>query len=68
MNTVGTFSTSSASYNWNRVAAAVDSHASSSATWHVLVADDFHMRSGLQACSHVFLHLMRGGRSAIILE
>ena len=53
VNTVGTFGISSASYHWSMVAAAVGHLAQylaghSSATWHMLVADDFHLEAGGQ--------------------
>ena len=51
VNTVGTFGISSASYYWSRVAGAIGRLAQylaghSSATWHMLVADDFHLEAG----------------------
>ena len=53
VNTVGTFGISSASYYWSRVAGAIGRLAQylaghSSATWHMLVADDFHLEAGGQ--------------------
>ena len=54
-HTVGTFGMNSASYYWSRVNAAVGRLAQyvachSSATWHVLVVDDFHLKDGGQDC------------------
>ena len=51
VNTVGTFGMASASYYWSRVAGALGrlsqylaGHRAS--TWHMLVADDFHLEAG----------------------
>ena len=51
VNTVGTFGITSASYYWNRVGAAVGRISQylvgrSAATWHMLVADDYHLAAG----------------------
>ena len=51
VNTVGTFGITSASYCWNRVGAAVGRISQyragrSAATWHMLVADDYHLDAG----------------------
>ena len=51
VNTVGTFGITSASYYSNRVGAAVDRISQyvvgkSATTWHMLVADDFHLEAG----------------------
>ena len=51
MNTVGTFGVASASYYWSRVATAIGRlcqyiPASSANTWHLLVADDYHLEAG----------------------
>ena len=48
INTVGTFGISSASYYWSRVASAIGRltqylAASSADTWHMVVADDYHL-------------------------
>ena len=41
VHTVGTFGVASASYYWSRVASGCKAD-----TWHVLVADDFHLEAG----------------------
>ena len=51
MNTVGTFGVASASYYWSRVAGALGRLSQYLAgdrvsTWHMLVADDFHLEAG----------------------
>ena len=51
INTVGTFGVASASYYWSRVASAIGRIAqylagSSAFTWHMLVADDYHLDAG----------------------
>ena len=51
VNTVGTFGITSASYYWSRVSSAVGRLAQYLAsdqaeTWHMLVADDFHLEAG----------------------
>ena len=51
VNTVGTFSISSASYYWSRVGSSLGrlSHyisAHAAHTWHLPVADDFHLEAG----------------------
>ena len=53
VNSAGTFGVASASYYWSRVAAALGrlsqylaGHRAS--TWHMLVADDFHLEAGGQ--------------------
>ena len=51
VNTVGTFGVASASYYWSRVATAIGRlcqyiPASSANTWHLLVADDYHLEAG----------------------
>ena len=51
VHTVGTFGVASASYYWSRVAGAIDRvtqycSGSKADTWHVLVADDFHLEAG----------------------
>ena len=53
VNTVGTFGISSASYFRSRVSGAIGRLTQylaghSSATWHMLVADDFHLEAGGQ--------------------
>ena len=51
VNTVGTFGITSASYYWNRVGAAIGRLSQyvvgdTAATWHMLVADDYHLEAG----------------------
>ena len=51
VHTVGTFGVASASYYWSRVAGAIGRvtqycSGSKADTWHVLVADDFHLEAG----------------------
>ena len=51
VNTVGTFGITSASYYWNRVGAAIGRISQyavrdSAATWHMLVAGDYHLEAG----------------------
>ena len=51
INTVGTFGVASASYWWSRVATALGRLAQyvpgkAATTWHLLVADDFHLEAG----------------------
>ena len=51
VHTVATFGVASASYYWSRVAGAIGSVAqycsgSQADTWHLLVADDFHLEAG----------------------
>ena len=51
INTVGTFGIASASYWWSRVATALGRLAQyvpgkAATTWHLLVADDFHLEAG----------------------
>ena len=51
INTVGTFGIASASYWWSRVATALgrltqDVPGKAATTWHLLVADDFHLEAG----------------------
>ena len=51
VNTVGTFGITSASYYWNRVGAAIGRVSQyvvgrQAATWHMLVADDYHLEAG----------------------
>ena len=51
INTVGTFGVASASYWWSRVATALGRLAQyvpgkAANTWHLLVADDFHLEAG----------------------
>ena len=54
VNTVGTFGVSSASYYWGRVASAIGRLAQyiagdTAQTWHMLVADDYHLEAGGQS-------------------
>ena len=51
VNTMGTFGVASASYYWSRAASALARltqycAAHSATTWHMLVADDFHLEAG----------------------
>ena len=51
VNTVGTFGVASASYYWSRVAGAIGRVTQyctgrQADTWHLLVADDYHLESG----------------------
>ena len=51
VNTVGTFGISSASYFWSRVGSALGRLSQylsrhTAHTWHLLVADDFHLEAG----------------------
>ena len=51
VNTVGTFGISSASYYWSRVGSALGRLSQylsrhTAHTWHLLVADDFHLKAG----------------------
>ena len=48
VNTVGTFGVASASYCWSRVASAVGrlTQYAAARTWHLLVADDYHLEAG----------------------
>ena len=51
INTVGTFGVASASYYWSRVASSVGRltqycTGSRATTWHLLVADDYHLEAG----------------------
>ena len=51
VNTVGTFGISSASYCWSRVGSSLGRlsqylSAHTAHTWHLLVADDFHLEAG----------------------
>ena len=51
VNTVGTFGVASASYYWSRVASSVGRlcqyiPGGAARTWHLLVADDFHLEAG----------------------
>ena len=50
-NTVGTFGVASASYSWSRVGSAIGRlcqyiSGTSARTWHLLVADDYHLDAG----------------------
>ena len=54
VNTVGTFGVTSASYYWSRTAAALGRltqyfAGGSAHTWHMLVADDYHLEAGGQS-------------------
>ena len=54
VNTVGTFGVASASYYWSRVASAIGRltqylAGSRVETWHMLVADDFHLETAGEA-------------------
>ena len=60
INTVGTFGISSTSFYWSRVSGAIGRLTQywaghSSATWHVPVADDFHLEAGGQECRFALL-------------
>ena len=51
INTVGTFGVASASYYWSRVSSALGRlsqylAAASAHTWHMVVADDYHLEAG----------------------
>ena len=51
MNTVGSFGVASASYHWSRVGSALGRltqylAGDTAQTWHLLVADDFHLDAG----------------------
>ena len=51
VNTVGTFGVASASYYWSRVASAIGRlcqyiAGAEARTWHLLVADDYHLEAG----------------------
>ena len=60
VHTVGTFGVASASYYWSRVAGAIGRvtqycSRSKADTWHVLVADDFHLEAGGPECRPALL-------------
>ena len=59
--TVGTFGVASGSYYWSRVATAIGPLSqylagSSAYTWHMLVADDFHLDAGDANCWAALFH------------
>ena len=64
-----------ASYYWSRVAGAIGRLAQylaglSSATWHMVVADDFHVEAGGQDYKfalHFLLHFVRSRRTTVVM-
>ena len=75
INTVGTFGISSASYYLSRASGAVGRLTQylaglSSATWHMLVADDFHLEAGgtgVQICASLIFHPVCGCRCPVVV-
>ena len=75
LNTVGTFGAASASYCWSRVASAIGRLAqclagSSAHTWHMLVADDYHLDAcgaNYRAAVSLF-HPLRNSERTSVME
>ena len=73
INTVGTFGVASASYYWSRMTAAIGRISQylvgdRAQTWHMLVADDYHLESGCEEYRSGVLHPLRNGWRATFLE
>ena len=71
VNTVGTFGVASASYYRSRVASAIGRLCqyiprSSASTWHILVADDYHLDAVAVSFALSSVFLCRGGRRPVV--
>ena len=74
VNTVGTFGITSASYYWSRVSSAVGRltqylASDQAETWHMVVADDFHLECTLSpGVDGVLCALLHGGSPTLLAQ